>query len=166
MDKQEFLAKLSEALRESMDDSSAYEHISYYSNYIDEEIRKGKSEEEVIAGLGNPRLIAKSIIERGGYTSSESSYATYDTKRAGNSFDGAGDYDNKRSSIHFSVNEKRINPIVGSIVGIIVLVAVIALVFLLLWGISWIVLKVILPVVIVVFFIGLVVAIINSAKRK
>ena len=165
MDKHEFLEKLSEALREAMDDSSAYEHISYYNNYSDQEIRKGRNEKEVIEGLGNPRLIAKSIIDRGGYTSSESSYAKYDTMRSDNGSNGANDY-NDGNSYRFYFNGKSINPVVGKIVGIFILVAVVALVFLILWGISWLVLKIVLPIVLVVALVGIIVGLINSVKRK
>lgn len=36
--------------------------VDYYLNYIETEIRKGRTEEEVLAELGDPRLIAKSIL--------------------------------------------------------------------------------------------------------
>lgn len=43
--------------------SQIAENLSYYEDYIATQMRMGKSEEEVIADLGDPRLIAKSIIE-------------------------------------------------------------------------------------------------------
>ena len=43
--------------------SQVTENINYYEDYINTQIRMGRSEEEVITELGNPRLIAKSIIE-------------------------------------------------------------------------------------------------------
>ena len=42
------------------------ENLDYYEDYINTEIRKGRSEEEVLAGLGDPRLIARTIVETGG----------------------------------------------------------------------------------------------------
>ncbi len=163
MSKAEFLEKLSEALRENMDDRSAYEHISYYSNYIDEEVRKGKSEEEVTLKLGNPRLIAKSIVDRGGYARNSSAYTSYDTKKADNT---DYRYDNNQSKgFTFSINGKSINPMLAKVAGIVILVLLIALVCLVLWGISMLVLKVIIPVLIVVFFVGLVMNIIKSSKK-
>ena len=39
------------------------ENLNYYEDYINTEIRKGRSEEEVLAGLGDPRLIARTIVE-------------------------------------------------------------------------------------------------------
>jgi uncharacterized membrane protein len=37
--------------------------LRYYENYIIEESRKGRTEAQVIEDLGNPRLIAKTIID-------------------------------------------------------------------------------------------------------
>lgn len=65
MKKQEFLEKLYDALCESMDKSEARIHIKYYKQYIEEKVREGKKEKDVIAELENPRLIAKSLIEAG-----------------------------------------------------------------------------------------------------
>ena len=51
------------ALQGEVSQSSINENIQYYDNYIMEETRKGKSEEEVIEQLGSPRLIAKTLID-------------------------------------------------------------------------------------------------------
>lgn len=164
MSKQEFLERLSEALREAMDDRSAYEHISYYSGYIDDEIRKGRSEEEVVSELGNPRLIAKSIIDRGGYTSSEASYTTYDTRRTGNGMSGDDGFEDKNQNVRFTINGNGVNPVIAKVVGAVVLIVILALVLLVLWGISWLVIKIVLPIVLVLFLAGLVIALIKSSK--
>lgn len=42
------------------------ENLEYYEDYINTEIRKGRSEEEVLSELGAPRLIARTIAETGG----------------------------------------------------------------------------------------------------
>lgn len=62
MGKQEFLHELQIALQGEVSQSSINENVRYYDNYILEETRKGRSEEEVIEQLGNPRLIAKTLI--------------------------------------------------------------------------------------------------------
>ena len=58
MTKQEFLEKLRLALNGRVSPAQLMENLSYYEDYINTEIRKGKGEEEVLAGLGDPRLIA------------------------------------------------------------------------------------------------------------
>lgn len=63
MTRKEFLHELQVALQGEIDQAAVNENIKYYDNYIMEESRKGKSEEEVTAQLGNPRLIAKTLID-------------------------------------------------------------------------------------------------------
>jgi uncharacterized membrane protein len=38
-------------------------HLRYYEDYIQSRVRAGTDEEEVIAALGDPRLIAKTLID-------------------------------------------------------------------------------------------------------
>ena len=45
-----------------MEPEQINEHIRYYSDYIDSQIRMGVAEEEVMASLGEPRWIAKTIL--------------------------------------------------------------------------------------------------------
>ncbi|MCH5271623.1 MAG: DUF1700 domain-containing protein [Lachnospiraceae bacterium] len=63
MSRQEFLNALQGSLTGRVNSSQIADNINYYEDYINTQVRMGKSEEEVIAGLGDPRLIAKSIIE-------------------------------------------------------------------------------------------------------
>lgn len=63
MDRLEFTDKLQRALAGGLGSAAVAENVHYYREYIDMEIRKGRSEEEVLASLGDPRLLAKSIIE-------------------------------------------------------------------------------------------------------
>lgn len=66
MDKQEFINRLSAALNGRVAPGVVTENVNYYEEYINMEIRKGRSEEEVLQMLGDPRLIAKTIIETNG----------------------------------------------------------------------------------------------------
>lgn len=63
MDRTEFIDRLQRALAGGLNSSRVAEHVQYYREYIDVEIRKGRSEREVLDSLGDPRLLAKSIIE-------------------------------------------------------------------------------------------------------
>ena len=66
MTKQEFLEKLRLALNGKVAGNVVTENLQYYEDYINTEIRKGRSEEEVLASLGDPRLIARTIITTSG----------------------------------------------------------------------------------------------------
>ena len=63
MTRQEFLHELQIALQGEMSREAVEGHVRYYGDYIMEESRKGASEEEVVARLGSPRLIAKTLID-------------------------------------------------------------------------------------------------------
>jgi uncharacterized membrane protein len=63
MSKQEFLQRLRETLTGEVPGNVVEENIKYYEEYISTEVRNGSAEEEVIASIGDPRLIAKTIME-------------------------------------------------------------------------------------------------------
>lgn len=63
MNRIEFIEKLQRALAGGLNSRQVTENVRFYQEYIDMEIRKGRREPEVLAGLGDPRLLAKSIIE-------------------------------------------------------------------------------------------------------
>ncbi|MCM1259138.1 MAG: DUF1700 domain-containing protein [Roseburia sp.] len=63
MDRETFLKELRIALQGQISQEEVNEHLRYYENYIIEESRKGRTESQVIEDLGNPRLIAKTIID-------------------------------------------------------------------------------------------------------
>ena len=62
MTKQEFLDGLRRSLVNGLETAEINEHIRYYSDYIDSQIRMGISEEEIMSSLGEPRLIAKTLL--------------------------------------------------------------------------------------------------------
>lgn len=61
MTRNEFLKKLNEELKMSLDKSAINEHVDYYDKYISDEVKAGRKESEVIEELGDPALIAKTI---------------------------------------------------------------------------------------------------------
>lgn len=63
MSREEFLTELRKALQGRVSQQTVNDNLRYYEEYILAESHKGKTEAEVIAALGNPRLLAKSIID-------------------------------------------------------------------------------------------------------
>lgn len=63
MNRYEFIERLRAALSGKVAQSSINDNIRYYEEYLDTEIRKGRSEQEVLQELGDPRLLAKTIVE-------------------------------------------------------------------------------------------------------
>ena len=63
MRKEEFLEKLRARLSQTMSQQEVAAQIRYYENYIQEQMQNGRSEEEVLAELGDPLLIAKTLMD-------------------------------------------------------------------------------------------------------
>jgi len=63
VNKKEFLQALRGELTNSVSGEVIEEQLRFYSDYINMEIAKGRGEEEVVAELSAPNLLARSIIE-------------------------------------------------------------------------------------------------------
>lgn len=63
MTKIEFLEKLRAALANDLSGAVIQENVDYYADYIRSETNAGKSEDEVIEELGDPWVIAQTIID-------------------------------------------------------------------------------------------------------
>lgn len=63
MSRQEFLQRLRETLTGEVPGNVVEENIRYYDEYISTEVGNGRNEEEVTASIGDPRLIAKTIMD-------------------------------------------------------------------------------------------------------
>lgn len=98
MNKQEFIDKLRMSLNSQLAPAQVAEHIRYYEDYINMEIRKGRAEGDVMQSLGDPRLIARSIVDvtdmedsQQSYGGNESGYSYYQYSQNGsNGAYGAG----------------------------------------------------------------------------
>lgn len=77
MDRGEFLSVLRESLEGFIPMDEVEENITYYRNYFEE---AGQSDKEVIRELGDPRLIARTIIDA--YKASKGPMADYYTEQA------------------------------------------------------------------------------------
>lgn len=91
MDREEFIEKLQRALAGGLSSGQVAENVRYYQEYIDSEVRRGRSETEIMNQLGDPRLLAKSIIEA--------------NKRAGASYGSNQEYDEEVSADTLDENQ-------------------------------------------------------------
>lgn len=94
MNREEFLARLKTALGGNINSSLVQENLDYYNNYITEEMRKGKSEQEILEMLGDPWILARTIIAANDGTDRETVYeaggtsSSYSEKKTGESAKG------------------------------------------------------------------------------
>ncbi|MCF0133216.1 MAG: DUF1700 domain-containing protein [Blautia sp.] len=87
MTKTEFLKSLGGQLSGALAADQVAEHVRYYDEYITEQVREGASESDVLQQLGDPRLIAKTIV------SANSIRNEFDTEAYAERDDASGDSD-------------------------------------------------------------------------
>ena len=63
MSKEEFLRELEEALAGDVPEAVIRDNVSYYGSYLSQEMAKGRSVKEIVDEIGEPFIIAKTIIE-------------------------------------------------------------------------------------------------------
>ena len=63
MRKKEFLDILYNQLSGQMPEGSVAAHVQYYRNYIEDEQQKGRTETDILNDLGDPRLIARTLLD-------------------------------------------------------------------------------------------------------
>ena len=63
MNRTEFLDTLRSQLSGQMHEGKVAAHVRYYEDYIRQEMNRGRSEQEVLEELGDPRLLARTIVE-------------------------------------------------------------------------------------------------------
>lgn len=112
----EFLSRLEDALRGKVSNQVIEANLQYYRDYITGEIRKGRTEEQVMDDLGDPRLIARTIIETQGRTGAGS----------GSSFASDSSYSQQaeRSSYRSEKKVRRIQPWKVYLILILVIVVI------------------------------------------
>ena len=63
MTRLEFMETLQRTLAGALGSRTVDGHMRYYQYYFDAQLSMGKSEADIVTELGNPRLLAKTIIE-------------------------------------------------------------------------------------------------------
>lgn len=63
MDRTEFLNTLRSQLAGQMHEGKVAAHVRYYEDYIQSQVRSGRNEQDVLAELGDPRLIARTLLD-------------------------------------------------------------------------------------------------------
>lgn len=79
MSREEYLKGLEAALNGEVPVSVIRENVNYYNSYISQEMAKGRTMEDIVSEIGEPRIVARTIID-----SSEA---------AGETGDGYGSYE-------------------------------------------------------------------------
>lgn len=63
MSREEFLRGLEEALKGEVPASVVRDNVNYYSSYLSQELAKGRTMDEIVEEIGEPRIVARTIID-------------------------------------------------------------------------------------------------------
>ena len=162
MTKKEFLDILADALSGNIPMSEVNENIKYYRDYIE---NGESSEEEALKKLGDPHLIARTIIES--FKASKGSMADYYTKQARDeysrtssgksyeSYNNENSYENvsgNKSGFGFFSNLTWYEKLIG-VLGIIIILAVL---FVIGTVATAILIRVVIPIVLILIVIKII----------
>ena len=70
----EFINALRAALNGKVPATTVEDNVQYYEEYIEVQLRQGRGEAEILAALGDPRLLARTIIEANKYAEGTETY--------------------------------------------------------------------------------------------
>lgn len=146
----EFLNQLRKALENDLSGQAVQENMEYYKTYIDEEIRNGRTESEVISELGDPWIIARNIIgspnTNQGYRTSEDSYVREERENR-----------NQKSRVHVFEFDTWWKKILAILVVVFIVGGLISIIS----G----VLSFVMPILMPILFVVLVIKIFSNRKR-
>ena len=155
MTKQEFLEELKQALSGEVSAETMMDSYRYYASYIDEEIRKGKTEAQVIDELGKPSLIARSIIaaQEGERVVDEEYTEDGKTRRMTRKKSTKQNGNESKKEFQFTFNA---DSWYAKVLFVAILILVIMLVFCIIKGLFWLFIQIGIPILIVLGIIYLV----------
>lgn len=150
MDREKFLEILQTQLEGEIPSPEISQHLAYYKNYIDQKLREGRSESDVLGELGDPRLIAKTLIDTEDVPNVHGHYQSYAYSAEEASTDGFTQAEAPDESRPEGTRAGRITRKIAAIAAIILLVVLLSFV-----------LRALIPVAAVLILAGLIISLID-----
>jgi len=149
MSKNEFLHTMCEKLKEGLTTSQMEEHVRYYNDYIDQEVSSGKPETEVIASLGDPTLLARTILETPG---AKSHGGVYQEEFSEDVYEEDGDRQQQQQGALFQISSMSSWGCIATVIAAMLIIGFVLWLF----GIVFkAFMPVIMPVLLVLFIVAL-----------
>lgn len=157
MTRREFLDTLRMQLEGELSPAQVEGHLHYYNEYIAESVASGKTEQEVLAELGSPVMIAKTLLSSAEAAEENESY---DSSWRQESYGGEGSFGQQEESYEedyfggrmhsWNINPKILKWVVPVVIGIVIFVL-----FSLIGSLIMLVARFFIPLLLVVFVISL-----------
>ena len=158
MNKKEFLDILYEQLSGQMPEGNIAAHVQYYRSYIEEEQRKGRSEGDILNELGDPRLIARTLLDTEASASGNPQTTEYYSESYDNRSAGYNGYENSDSG-HGKVKQHSFHLDLTTWYGKLAVILIAAVVIILLCT----VLSVLIPIMIIA---GVIMYLISQFRKR
>lgn len=160
MDRNEFVSTLRAVLTGEVPASVVEENVHYYDSYISQEIASGKSEQEVLDSLGDPRLIARTILDtqggqRGYQEQRYEEQAYYDPQEEAERRKGFHAEINEEGGVDIKYKKFNFNTWYGKLLVAVTVILLLVLVIAVVGGILAWVLPVVIPVLLILWLIRL-----------
>ena len=156
MTKAEFLERLRRALNGNMSAAAVEDNIQFYDSYFSGQIAQGRSEADVLNELGDPRILARTLIdaaERAGdaraHEANETQYRTSGYYTAGNGASGAQSWKDD------GMKEHSVFRIPGWLIAVLVIL-ILFVVISVVGSLIWMILPYAIPVILVVYIVKLI----------
>lgn len=120
MNRIEFLETLRSQLEGQMHEGKVAAHVRYYEDYIQSQVRGGRSEQDVLTELGDPRLIARTLLDTD-MDNGQMDYEEYST------YSGQDDHMETDGKEH--VHEWRLDTWYSKLLAIVILLIIVFLLF-------------------------------------
>lgn len=153
MSKEEFLNTLGRRLSQTLSSGRVAEHLRYYDRYIEDQKAAGKTEEQVLEELGDPLLIARTIMD----TSPEEGSTVYEqSEKDQNLYEDSEGATKDSRGVHAIHMDGRVGCLIVSVVFLLAAA-------LILWLVGS-VLSLILPVLIPVLLVGYLLSLFHNRR--
>lgn len=147
MNKREFLDTLGKRLSQQLSQEKVAEHTQYYDRYLTEKVMQGMTEEEAVAQLGNPLLIARTIMDTA--VEEEEPKIVYEEDASGGYQRSTGEEAGQRHPVHHTKMSYQAGCLIVAIIAILVLTLILKLV----GSVLSLILPVAIPVLVVIMVI-------------
>ena len=164
MTRAEFLESLRRALNGNMSAAAVEDNIQFYNGYFSSQAARGRSEQDVLRELGDPRILARTLIdaaERAGdaraHNANETQYRTSGYRAQGNGASETGGREEAAASWRQEegMREHKVFRIPGWLIAFAVILVLLVAVSVV-GSLVWMLLPYAVPVLLVVYIVKLI----------
>ena len=155
MKKSEFLDALRRALNGNMAAASVDDNIRFYDSYFYTEETKGRSEAEILSELGDPRILARTLIDAADRAGDAYAHEANETQFRGASGTGPQDSFNEETFTRRGAGTVHKVRMPGWLIAILVLMAVVVVISVV-GSLMWAILPYLIPIILVIYIVKLI----------